>query len=98
MDNRYDSQESVLYWKFIDIKEWCQLKSKIPAIRGGLSYGYTKIKCLQALAWWVTDLTLRGKIIDINNFKTDILDDTIEDYRIDFEDTRYGKGELSKPK
>ena len=43
-------------------------------------------------------MTLRGKIIDLDNFKTDILDDTIEDYRLGFEDTRYGKGELSKPK
>ena len=46
----------------------------------------------------MTYLTLRGKIIDLNNFKTNILDDDIEESRIDFEDTRYGKGELSKPK
>ena len=57
-----------------------------------------KIKCLPALDWWVTDLTLRGKIIDQNNFKTDILADAIEDSRLDFEDTRNGKGGLSKPK
>ena len=43
-------------------------------------------------------MTLWGKIIDINNFKTDILADVIEEPRLDFEDTRYGKGELSKPK
>ena len=43
-------------------------------------------------------LTLRGKIIDIKNFKTDILDDAIEEYRLDFEDTRDVKGELIKPK
>ena len=98
VDDGYDSQESVLYWKFTDIKEWCQLKSKIPASRGGVSYGDRKIKCLQALAWWVTDLTLRGKIIDLNNFKTDIIDDAIEEYRIGFEDTRDGKGDLIKPK
>ena len=46
----------------------------------------------------MTDLTLRGKIIDLNNLKTDILDDAIDEPRIDFEDTRDGKGELSKPK
>ena len=27
----YDSQDLILYWKFTDIKEWCHLKSKIPA-------------------------------------------------------------------
>ena len=53
---------------------------------------------LQDLAWWVTDLTLRGKIIDLNNFKNDILSDDIEDSWIDFEDTRDGKGYLSKTK
>ena len=43
-------------------------------------------------------MTLWGKIIDINNFMTDIIDNAIEDSRLDFEDTRDGKGELSKPK
>ena len=98
VDDGYDSQESVIYWKFIDIKEWCQLKARIPASCSGVYYGDSKIKCLQALAWWVTDLTLRGKIIDLNNFKTGILADAIEESRLDFEDTRDGKGELSKTK
>ena len=98
VDNGYDIQESFLYWKLTYIKEWCQIKSNIPASRGGVSYGDRKVKCLQALAWWVTDLTLQGKIIDLNNFKTDIIADEIEESRIDFEDTRVGKGELSKPK
>ena len=40
----------------------------------------------------------QGKIIDLNNFETDILADAIEDSQIYFEDTRYGKGDLSKPK
>ena len=43
-------------------------------------------------------MTLRGKIIYLNNFNTGILADAIEEYRIDFEDTRYVKGELSNPK
>ena len=46
----------------------------------------------------MTDLTLRGKIINLNNFKTDIIADAIEEFQIDFEDTRDGKGELIKPK
>ena len=46
----------------------------------------------------MTDLTLQGKIIDLNKSKTDILADAIEESRLDFEDTRDGKGELIKPK
>ena len=75
-----------------------QLKSKIPASCGGVYYGDRKIKCLKALDWQATDVTLRSKIINVNNFKTDIIADAVEDYWIDFEDIRYGKGETSKPK
>ena len=28
VDDRYDSQELVIYWGFKDIKEWCQLKPR----------------------------------------------------------------------
>ena len=98
MDGGYDSPESFIYWRFIDIKEWCQLKSKIPVNRGGVSDGYRKIKCLQALAWRVIDLTLRCKSVDQNKCKTDIVADTIEESRIDFEYAIYGKGELSNTK
>ena len=44
VDDGYYSQESVLCRKFTDIKEWRQLKSKIPASRGGVSYGDRYIK------------------------------------------------------
>ena len=74
------------------------IKANIPASRGGISYEDRKIKFLQPLAWWVMGLTLQGKIIDLNNFKTDILDDATEESRLDFEDTRDGKGDLSNPK
>ena len=43
-------------------------------------------------------MTLWGKIIDLDNFKTDILADSIEESHIDFEDTRYVKEDLSNPK
>ena len=98
VDNVYDSQESVIFWKFIDIKEWCQIKSNIHVSHGGVSYGDSKINFLQALAWWVTDLTLWGKIIDLNNFKTDIISGAIDKSQLEFEYTRDGKGRLSKPK
>ena len=39
VDDVYDIQESVLYWKISYIKEWYQLKARIPESRGGISYG-----------------------------------------------------------
>ena len=98
MDNGYDRKEFVLYCEFTDIKEWYHLKAKIPEIPGGVSYGDSNIKFLQALAWWVTYLTLQGIIIDLNDFKTDMISYAIEESRIDFEDTRDGKGDLIKLK
>ena len=92
VDDGYDSQASFLYWRFTDIKEWCQLKCKIPTSCSRISYGYMKIKYLQEMDWRVTDLMLRGKIIDLNHFETDILADAIEESWLDFEDTRYVKG------
>ena len=83
-EDGYDTQESVLYWKFIDIKECYHLKSSIHASRGGISVGDRKTKCLQELDWWVTYLIMQGKNIDWNNFKSDILRDAIEEYRLDF--------------
>ena len=43
-------------------------------------------------------MTLWSKNIDQNNFKTDIISDEIEEYHIDFEDTRDIQGEMSKLK
>ena len=59
-------------------------KSQIRAICSGVYYGDSKINCLQALTLWVTYLMLRGKIIDLNNFNTDILADAIEESQLDF--------------
>ena len=91
-------KELALYWKFTEIKEWCQLKFKVPVICGGISFGDKRIKCLQALAWWVTDFTLWEKYIDLNNFKNIALYDTIYDSWINCEGTRDGKGGLIKRK
>ena len=46
----------------------------------------------------MTDLTMWGKIIDLNKSKTGIIADSIEEYRLDSEYTRYGKRDLRKPK
>ena len=58
------------------------MKSNILVSRGGIYFGYIKINFLQALAWWVTDLTLQGKNVDLNNFKRDALSNVIEDSKL----------------
>ena len=43
-------------------------------------------------------MTLQGKNIDLNQFKNDVISDTIEESRLDFGDIRDGKVELSNPR
>ena len=74
------------------------MKSNIPLSCGGKYFFNRKIKCLQTLAWWVTYLMLWGKNIDLNYFKSDVMSDAIEEYQLNFEDTRDGKADLSNPK
>ena len=63
----------MMYWNFSDIREWCELKFNISISRGGLPIGDIKIKCLQVLDWWETDLNIRVKDIDLDNLNGDIL-------------------------
>ena len=77
VEDGYFTQDAVLCWKYRDIKEWFQLKAMIPVICGGIFSGDRKIKCLQELAWWLTDLMLWGKDISLNDFKSDVLSGAI---------------------
>ena len=36
--------------------------------------------------------------MDLNNFKSDVISDAIDESRLDFEDTTDGKGGVRKPK
>ena len=58
----YDTQNTVLYWNFTDIIEWCKLKANIPVIRVGIYFGDNKINYLKELTWWGAYLTLQGEI------------------------------------
>ena len=92
VDNGYEIQESFIYWKFTYIKDWYQFKSETHASRGGASYGDRNINCLQELDWWVIDLMLGGKMININNFNNDIISDAIEESWIDLNTQEMEKG------
>ena len=49
-----------------------------------------KIKCIQALAWWSTDLTLRGKHIVLADFDATMMGDYIDEANLDYEDGKKG--------
>ena len=62
-DDAYDMISTIINFNYENIREWCTTKSKLTTTRGVASYGEQKIKCLQVLAWWATNLTLRGRQI-----------------------------------
>ena len=97
VEDGYDTQESVLYWKFIDINEWWHLRYKIDVICSSISFRDRKIKCLQALAWWLMNLTLLGKNNDLNRFKSDVLFDKVEDSQLKFEKPEMVMGSWLRP-
>ena len=61
----YDTARSLIHWKYNEIRDWCETKSKLSTQRGGENYGDRRIRNLQALAWWCTDCSLRGLPLDI---------------------------------
>ena len=69
---------------------------KLKTTRGGDSYGDQKIDCLQVLAWWVINLTLRGKHIALDDFDATMMADCIDEANLDYE---YGKkgSDIKKP-
>ena len=91
-------QDTILHWRFTKIREWFQLKAKIYMICYDIYFEDRKIKHIQALYWWVTDLTLRGKNVDLNHFKRDVLSDVSEESGINFEDIIDCNGDMSNPK
>ena len=84
-DDGYDTISTIMHWKYDDIRDWCTTKSKLTTTRGGAYYGDQKIKCLQALAWWATNLTLRGKHIFLANFDATIVADFIDEDKLGYE-------------
>ena len=58
----------IISCKYDKIREWCTAKSKLKITRGVASYGDQKIKCIQSLAWWATELIIRGNQIELSDF------------------------------
>ena len=85
-DDRDDTISTTIHWKYDKIREWCTTKFKLKTKRARASYGYQKIKCLQALAWQSTNLTLRGKHIVLADFDATIMADCIDEAKLDHKD------------
>ena len=73
IDEGYDSLTEFIYWYHEDVKAWCTGKTKLSPTRGGCSFGDPKIKNIQALAYWATDLHKRGVAFIPRTFTPDIL-------------------------
>ena len=85
-DDRYDTISTIIHWKYDEIREWSTTKSKLKTTRGRASYGCRKVKGLQALAWWSTNLTLRGKNIILADFDGTITEECIYEAKLNYED------------
>ena len=79
----YATISTIIHWKYDEICEWYTTKSKLTTTIGGVSYGFQKIKCLQALAWSDTDLTLRGKHIVLAEFDATTMVYCIDEANLD---------------
>ena len=84
----YDTISTIMHYNYDKIRECCTTKSKLITTRGGSSYGDQKIKCIQALAWWATDLNLRGKQIVLADFDSTMMTDCIYEEKLGCEDRK----------
>ena len=58
-------------WKYKEISAWCHDMGRLSLAQGGRTFGYLKVRQLQAIAWYCTDTLLRGQLIDVDEFKRD---------------------------
>ena len=82
----YDTMSTIIHCKFDKIREFCTTRSKLKAPRVRTYDGYQKTNCLQALAWWATNLTLRGKHIVLSDFDTTMTSACIYETKLDYAD------------
>ena len=73
IDEGYDSLPEFIYWSHEDVKVYCTGKTKLPLTRGGYSFGDHKIKNIQVLTCWATDLHKRGIALIPRSFIPGIL-------------------------
>ena len=80
---RYETISTIIYWKYKSIREWCTTKYNLKTAIWGASYRDQKIKGLQALEWWATYFTLRGKQIILSNYDVTMMEYCIDEAKLD---------------
>lgn len=73
IEEGYDSARELCFWNSGDITTWCANKTKLPATRGGCTYGNPRVKAIQAFAFWATDMHQRGLPLALAQFDDDML-------------------------
>ena len=82
-DNGNYTISNIIHWNYDEIREWWTNKYKLKTIRGGASYGEKK-KYIQALE--ATNLNLRGKHIDLDEFYATMMEDYIDEAKLEYKD------------
>ena len=95
-DDGYSTIFTTILWKYYKICEWCTTKAMLTTTRGGASYGYQKIKCLQTLEWWDTNLTLRGKHMVLADIDATMITYCIDEAKLDY-DNGNKEPDIKKP-
>lgn len=70
------------------IKDWTDTMEKRTLARGGVNFGSVAFKKLQALAYWCNQQLLRGKVLDCGDFDADALQQSMEDFQIDYKESK----------
>ena len=85
-DDEYGIIYNIITCKYNKIRERFTNKSKLPTTRGGAPYVDRKIMCIQFLAWWDTDLTIRGENIDLSDLNVTMMVYCIDEAKLDYKD------------
>ena len=93
IDDGYRTMDDIVFWKYSEVSNWVATKGKQAVNRGGRTYSQLLKRRLQGLAWWATEMHLTGGSLDTNGFTAEVMNDAVEEARIDFEE----KESLVKP-
>ena len=83
IEEGYDSLSELRFWDYGDISSWAANKGKLTLVRGGCNYGDPRVKGLQALAFYATDMHRRGLPLSLVNFNDVLLLKYKEMVRVD---------------
>ena len=88
INDGFESALDVIGWKYKEVKDWCEAKTKLAQNRGGCIYGEVRVRNLQGLVWWCNDRHLRGRALDLENeFDINALAMARDEAKLDYEES-----------